>query len=118
VSVGRDDPAISQQGFDDGYPVGAGLALAVGRILATLSERVKTGPGVDTKQRLAEAKEELGIEKLVEEMRTCGVLRDVGGQHEESVETLSVEDGFVDRLPSVRKWMRIIQELVPPGRQG
>lgn len=85
--------------------------------------------------RLGEAERELGLASLLGEMRDAGFLDMDGagrretedcegeavselGQRDDAPRSLSVQNGFVDRLPSVLKWEALLREMGLKARPG
>ena len=146
ISAGKDDPEIAQKGFDDGFPLGAKLAMRVGYLLEMVREVL--GPqqtttrntiqdatnadgtedqtkragsaavGTANQDSLTQAEIELDLANLIQEMEGAGMLssdasRDGNGDGAvaASLSLQACAPSFVDRLPSVMKWTRIVEDL-------
>lgn len=140
ISDGKDDPVIAQRGFDDGFPVGAALALRAGWILAVLEESVRSGGTVaqagtaeadipDLTELLQEARQDLSLESLVTEMQGLGMLADEGAVESDvyadsnagkasGSHTRDIEQGFAEKLPSIRKWDAKLLRIGLKSRPG
>lgn len=122
-----------QGGFDEGFPLGAALAMRVGYLLEVVKEISRKGSREDGEMRavgsadgraedveddegqtlvktweaqLADAERELSLESLVREMETLDVLR------EDAIAGLGQPSSLqntVGSLPSISKWSRLVE---------
>jgi len=107
VNIGKQDSL--QKGFDEGYTIGAAIGLQAGQILGVLEGISEALLGDDKIHGLlAEAKDELSVEKLFN-----GDFWKADGlpSYDVDNESLKGKEGAFAH-PSIRKWTSILEEQI------